>query len=326
MHQFVTTLLSLFCVLSFSAQAESQTSANNSQSTMSIEDAAAKKNKVDGDLDQEITNPKLRADSGSKSKWSMSSVFSYTGGAIASPFAADRPNLTGLPENQVESSLGGSLKTRYRSSKNSSFTVGVGMSVQTPFQGRINSDEKQINIGDPLIGYDYTFAKWGLQHSMDLTSSMATSNESLHVDEVASGAVAYSLMFASQSGFHFGLNSTAYYNAYANAPGENAFTRIKNGGNRVDSRTSWATTISPVVEYIFNDTISFRTLFAYFRWRHLYGDAHNWSMIRIQEYQSVGFGIAVTRDVYLYPNVQFLPLDARADYTNFGISSSINVF
>jgi hypothetical protein len=226
----------------------------------------------------------------------------------------------------VESSVSGSLKTRYRTSKNSSYTLGVGLGIQTPFEGRVNTSENQFDIGDPLIGYDYTFSKWGLQHSVDLTASIATSIESLHVDEVASGAIAYAFMMPFQNGFHLGLNTTSYYNSYSNNPGANAYTKITNGDNRVDSRTSWAATASPVVEYIFNDTFSFRTLFAYFRWRHLYGDAHNLSLIRIQEYQSVGFGVALTRDIYLYPNVQFLPLNVRSDYTNFGISSSINVF
>ncbi|MGZ3723569.1 MAG: hypothetical protein ACXVA9_11590 [Bdellovibrionales bacterium] len=328
MRQQVYVLCFLFLsAVSTASFAETSPAATaGSENKMSITDAAAKKNKVDGDIDNEITNPKLRADSGSKSKFSMSSVFSYTGGALSSPFAADRPNLAGLPENQVESSINGSLKTRYRSTKNSSYTLGVGLGVQTPFEGRVNNNENQINIGDPVVGYNYIFPALGLQHSMDFTGTYATSNESLRVDQTASVGFAYNMVKAFQSGLNLGLNATSYYNLYDNRPGATKFTAIKDGDNRVDSRTAWAATFSPVVEYHFNDQFSFRTLFAYARWRHLYGDRKNWSMIHSKEYQSVGVGIALNRDVYLYPNVQFLPLDIRSDYTNFGISSSINVF
>ncbi len=43
-----------------------------------------KANKVEGDLDQEISNLKLRAESGSKSKWSMSATANYRGGSVSS--------------------------------------------------------------------------------------------------------------------------------------------------------------------------------------------------------------------------------------------------
>ena len=85
-------------------------------------------------------------------------------------------------------------------------------------------------------------------------------------------------------------------------------------------------TALPTLEYYFNDTLSFRTLFGYFRWRHLYGDENNLRMLRLKEYQSVGIGIVVSRDIYLYPNVQFLPREVRSDYTNFGVSAAVNVF
>ncbi len=41
---------------------------------------------------------------------------------------------------------------------------------------------------------------------------------------------------------------------------------------------------------------------------------------------SFGVGYAVIRDVYLQPNVQFIPNDIRADRTNVALSANINVF
>lgn len=314
----------MFAVLN--AWAETPTAAPTNENTVKIQDVTGQKNKVEGDLDTEITNPKIRADSGSKSKFSMSTTMSYKGGAISRPFGVERPNLAGVPENQVDSSIDGSLKVRYRPSTHSSFTLGVGMGLKTPFQGDVNHDNSQVNIGDPLVGYNYTFAAGGLQHSMNLTGSAGTSQESLHVDQDASAAVDYTLMKAFQNGVHLGFSTSAWNNFYNTAPGKNTATMIRSSDHQVDSRTAWAMSFFPTLEYYLSDKVAVRTLFGYFRWRHLYGDSKTWSMTRMKEYHSVGLGLTVARDVYVYPNVQFLPLDIRSKYTNFGISTTINVF
>jgi hypothetical protein len=285
-------------------------------------------NKVDGDLDQEISNPKMRADSGSKSKFSGSSVMSYTGGSFSRPFGADRPNLSGVPENQVHTSIDGTLKLRYRTTKNFSIFTGVGLSLYTPFQGNVNSGSRQgqFDLGDPLLGFDYTFARWELQHSADLWATAATSVESLNVGQVASVATGYTLMKAYSFGLHVGLIANAWYNFYGNQPGANPTYAVSNDADVVDVRTLWEITLVPAVEYHFNSTFSLRTLFGYFRWRHLYGDLDDTSLRHLVSYQSFGVGIVVMRDVFLYPNVQVLPGNLSAQFTNVGISSSINVF
>jgi hypothetical protein len=41
---------------------------------------------------------------------------------------------------------------------------------------------------------------------------------------------------------------------------------------------------------------------------------------------STGIGFSITRDIFLYPNIQFNPEDIRADRTNLGLSANINLF
>ena len=79
--------------LAFAGQAfaQEQKKPAEGQTTIKIEDAADKKNKVDGDIDQEVTNARMRAESGSKSKFSLSSVLRYTGGPVVRPFGEERP-------------------------------------------------------------------------------------------------------------------------------------------------------------------------------------------------------------------------------------------
>ena len=296
------------------------------ESKIEIQDVSGKKNAVDGDLDKEITNAKLRADSGSKSKYSMSTSLNYRGGSISRPFGVERPNLLGLPETQVDTSVDATMKVRYRTTAHDSLSLGVSMGLKTPFQGDMNSDENQLNIGDPLIGYNRTFAAFGLQNSWNLLASFGTSDESRRVDQISSVATDYTFMKAFQNGFHVGVTSSIYYNFYDSAPGANKYTARFDAPHKHDRRTEWAFTIFPTVEYTLNDTFSIRTLFSYFRFNNLYGDDEQGRLLRLKEYQSLGVGIAASRDVYLYPNVQFLPLDMRWGFTNFGLSASMNMF
>ena len=65
--------------------------------TMKIEDAkpatATNKPAQGPDADEIITNKKMRAESGSKSKWSIGSALSYSGGTIETPLNEKRPEI-----------------------------------------------------------------------------------------------------------------------------------------------------------------------------------------------------------------------------------------
>lgn len=297
------------------------------QTTMKAEDAADKRNKVSGDIDQEITNAKLRAESGSKSKVSVSTTANYKGGSVSRPFGSERPDLSGLPDNQVDTSLDATVRGRYRPNKNSSFTAGVSLGMKTPFHGDINSNENQLNVGDPLLGYNRTFAAWGLQNSWNITNSIGTSDESKNVERIGSIGTDYTLLKKIDR-LSVGLTAGIWYDWYSSEAGQsdNRALRQRAGMQKVDKRVDWGATMTPTFEFALTDKLTLRALFAYFRWKHMYGDGENWRLLRIKEYNSVGVGIALIRDVYLYPNVQFLPRDAKLANTNVGLSATLNVF
>lgn len=326
-HKLLVSFLGLTVAIGTSAEATIvPLLAQNSKSTINVEDVSGKRNKVDGDIDNEITNPKLRTESGSKSRFSGSAAMTYRGGAVSRPFGTERPNLSVLPENQTDTSLDGTLKMRYRPSPNNSFTLGVGLGLRTPFQGDTNSNTNQLNVGDPILGYNYTWAGLGLQNSANIYASYGTSKESVRMDQVASFALDHSVMKPIVGRFQLGLTSYVYQSLYDNKPGENPPTAIPNHSSRVDMRTSLGISISPIAEYYITDTFGIRAMFSFFRWRHLYGDRDNWALQSVQEFISLGVAWTVMRDIYLYPNVQFLPDDIRSEFTNFGVTASINVF
>lgn len=317
--------------LSFTAYAQEQTASQTTEgeTKMKIEDAANKKNTVDGDIDQEITNARMRAESGSKSKFSLSTSVAYTGGAVSRPFGAERPNLAGTPDTQVNTSIDGTMSARYRWTKSDSLSLGVGFGLMTPFQGDINSESNQLNIYDPTVGYSRVGKVGVFQSIASVSVSGGTSQESQNIAKLGTAGASYNLLYSTSFGLTVGSSVAGSYTAYSNDPGD---LNSKAPGTRRpgyyggDSRTGWTVAVYPYAEYAFNDWISARTVFGYFNWRHLYGDDNQYRLLQTFVYQSVGVGLSVTRDVYLYPNIQFVPDNIRSDFTNVALSATINMF
>ncbi len=108
------TILTLALLLSPTVWSEEESTESNNQLTLK---EPILKNKTEGNIDDDVTNPRLRALSGSKSKWSMSLGLNYSGGTIADPFGRYRPDIYGNPENETFTSMGGSVSGRYRFDK-----------------------------------------------------------------------------------------------------------------------------------------------------------------------------------------------------------------
>ena len=90
----------------------------------------------------------------------------------------------------------------------------------------------------------------------------------------------------------------------------------------VEKETIWAT-LDQIAELLGRDkSVISRHLKNIFAAKELDKSA----VVASRPYQSMGIGMAVTRDIYLYPNVQFLPLDMRSDLTNVGMSANISFF
>ncbi|MFG1501320.1 hypothetical protein ABMA70_14020 [Halobacteriovorax sp. XZX-3] len=274
------------------------------------------------DIDEEITNARMRAESGSKSPLSMSLSLGYNGGSLDDPFGKERPNIYADPENETETSMSGSISGRYRLSKNDSITVGAGYSVLTPFH------HAKGDISNPYIGYSRVYTIAGIQTitSADLTFGTKDSYKNQNLDQIL-GVSQYMMKKFGDSGWTLGASVSAsfYFSGGLADSKYRADFQAKTGQPFLkDYQTEMAIGLYPQLEYVFNDTFSFRTVFGYFNYQKSRGkDA---KLLRAYEYQSVGVGISVTRDIYLYPNIQFLADDFDKDKTNFGFSATINLF
>ncbi|POB13406.1 hypothetical protein [Halobacteriovorax sp. DA5] len=267
------------------------------------------KSKKDGDIDSEITNARLRAQSGSKSDYSLSLSLGYNGGTLDDIFGEERPDIYGDPETETKTSFGGSFAGRYRFNKNDSMTVGAGFSVLNPW------GHSEGNVDNPYIGYSriYKIGDFQTSTSADITFGTAESYKAVDLKQVVSASHNMMKRFEGTNlTVGASVSLSAYF--YGSEP-EVAVSK--------EAMTELAVGFYPQLEYVFNDTFSFRTVFGYFNYQKSRGEDSK--LLRAYEYQSVGVGISVTRDIYVYPNIQFLADDLDADKTNFAISADINI-
>jgi len=121
-----------------------------SQSTVKIDDVNGSANKVAGeDVDETLTNAKLRAETGSKSRFSIATAFSYDGGSLNAPLAAKRPNVQGVTGATTVADLNGTINAKYNITQKDSLLVGGGLRWVTPLQGSQRSRHRVAAATNP---------------------------------------------------------------------------------------------------------------------------------------------------------------------------------
>jgi hypothetical protein len=274
------------------------------------------------DVDEIITNKKMRAESGSKSKWSIGSQLIYYGGTINSPFAASRPNLAGGAGNTAVTNIGGYLGVAYKITTTDRLSLNFGIRWITPFQKNLPSDYlgKRADIFDPQVLYNKMYKWWGVQSVLGVGPQLYTRSDQTAYG-YQGGATLYqnNVCELGHSGLSLGLYMQADYNIFD-----------KSDPKSLAHGADWDVDVSPFLEYVINDTLNIRTVFNWALWEHDRNASTALTLYKNQNVQSIGVGISVTRDIFLYPNIQFQPKDIThvfsANDTNVGIQANINVF
>lgn len=315
--QLLLSLVLAGSMVAGAAQAQEQQDQSANTSSVKVTDVQ-KADEKQGDIDNEITNAKMRAESGSKSQWSMSLDFAYAGGNLEDPLGKIRPNYSGEPSTNDITYLDGTIEGSYRINKNSRLGFGTGVSILTPLQ----STDKEITtsteaggateIATPYISYGYSGRVAGVQASASLSYSHYTAdyqiNDLKKFGSVGAGITA--LFEIPNSNWQPGISlSGASYIATEGVTGTK----------------DYEIGLYPFVEYAFNDMFSFRTVFRPATYYHLIGE-QDLTFGKSMYTQSVGLGIAVTRDLYLYPNMQFAPENLKPSLTNVGLNVTANIF
>ncbi|WP_415061631.1 hypothetical protein [Bdellovibrio sp.] len=327
--QVLMSLILAGSMVAVSAQAEEQAQNQNANtSTVKVSEVQKSEEKAE-DIDQEITNARMRSELGSKSQWSFKSSLGYSGGSLNKPFDSIRPNYRASATIETLAALSGNVGVNYRISKGGNLSAGTGIVVMDPFHGDITqstfqdprasrkgAEIKRTQVSTPYLDYSHGYRALDMQMISSVTYSHYTEEDqtdyynlmgNLSVNQTALADFGDSKW---QGGLSLSLDKELSKGAFADSAADNM-------------RYDYGVGLFPFAEYSFNDNYSFRTVFGYFQFAK-YEESSE--LIQMEPYQSMGIGISLTRDIYLYPNVQFTPKDIRSDRTNVALSANLNLF
>lgn len=330
MKTVLALLLASLCQSVAWAESQDTSLTDAVKSTASLEEVAPKE---EMNKDQ-ITNSRLAAEAGSMSKYSMRALLGYSGGSIAKPFDKERPNYRALPGAPLEeTSFGGSIGGAYRLDEESSLRFGVGVSMRTPFHNTLNEVRTNVrpdgspvfNVSTPSIEYNKTFRVGNVMLSPSVSYSHATDNWDTEVLGTQGwlGLGSDVIFEIEGSKWMPGFSVWATQSLYRDSSYTVLVPRAE-GGSKVASRSNLELGVYPYVEYQFNEKIAYRALFGLFNFNNYRGQNLP-DFTRDSNYISTGIGITPSRDIWIYPNLQFNPNNPRADMTNVGISTVINL-
>lgn len=285
---------------------------STSESKVKIEDVSGTSNKTPGeDVDQLITNKKMRAESGSKSRFSIASQFNYLGGTLEKPFAEDRPDISKAFANTPYSLLQGAISGKYNIDNQRSVMAGFGVRYLTPFSGVQNPGGykgDKIDADNPYLIGQYLYRFQGIQNQLQIQPMLFTDSDLVKAGYRSALTVSQASIYeVGTTGLSLGLYGYAQVLDY---------THVK------ADQSDFGFGIDPFMEYQLSDRYNLRTVFNIGNYDHM----RNGFLSLEPMVQSVGVGISVTRDIYLYPNVQFILNNIRMDQTNVALNTDINIF
>jgi len=299
------------------------------KSTMDNAPLGERQDAVKDEADAKITNRRFRAQNGSLSDFSVNLNVNYSAGSVNKPFAADRPNITGAADTVLSADASVGITGTYRLTKLDRINAGIGMYMLAPFHTTLDTENKtqeeefednqgNLQVNDPFISYTHLNKFFGVQTIFNVGYTRFT-NEAFTENRQMRDRVDASIntMYDTGNGFSFGLLVTGY---------RTFFDSFTNDGKDIRSaQLESSFGFLPQAEYVINDTFNLRTIVR----THWYDNVRSqssdeWRTRPIT--QSVGLGISVSRDIFLYPNIQFAYDNLQADNTNIGLSANINMF
>ncbi|WP_413558651.1 hypothetical protein [Bdellovibrio sp. HCB209] len=261
--------------------------------------------------DKDITDARLKADSGSLSRYSLKVSLSYSGPPVGDLGNPNQPN----PDGSIcacETSLGGSIGARYRFDSKSALSVGTGVNALTPFQG-----VKRYDVKNPFVSYDRNARVGDVQMRNGVSATYVTNQTYRDIGEYAGlGYDASFLYNIGTTGLGVGIDGS--FNYYL-------FDRGPDMANKKELTTGrYSLGFYPQVKYNFTD-----------KWNMYSSLALNFNNPRGTEDASVlwnrtlssrvGMGYAFTRDIYFAPYINYYPKSFTADSTTVNFSTTFSI-
>lgn len=261
-----------------------------------------------GDLDAEVSDAKLRADSGSKSRYSASLTLNYAGASARKPFDDVRPQI-GRTTTPQPVSVSGGFGARYRFNKNESLYFATG------YRKVLHGPDSEPDISNPSLTYNNTFAADQMQIGSSFTASVTTHEDEKKTGDVGTVSASISAIAPlNQSGLTGGVFGYVWYTHYR--PGFELFEKYQ---------IDYGASLGPMLTYRLNDKVNFYTQLKAATLTHVKAnDAFDMDDSEIT--QSVGIGLAPWRDFYLAPYASFYWNQFSARKTAVNLSATLNIF
>lgn len=292
-------------------------------STLTTAEAVPESDKTD----QLITNRNLRSLNGSLSTWSFASTWNYQGGDLNRPIGSSRPNVSGAQDVALVQNLSGTVGISYRLTELDRLTFGIGLQMASPFSddpdskftesGRreFNRTQGELDVSNPQLVYRRIMKPFGVQSILTGTSTYYTQ------DALVDRGLESKNELTLNSLYDFGGSKFSAGVALQGA----FFTHNKDAQALRAGQPGFEFYALPITEFEINELMNWRAVYRYYWYQQNRAQSSSeWTTL--DPTISTGIGFSITRDIFLYPNVQFNPEDVRADRTNLGLSANINLF
>ena len=272
-------------------------------------------------VDDLITNNNLRAYSGSKDRWSLASTFNYNGGTIQTPLSEERPNIANASSTTTKADLDGSISAKFNIGVKHSLLAGVGVRWIAPLSknGPSNYSGTIYDVMNPYLEYQFIYKWLGVQSVLQVAGLQWTQADQTILGYAQQASVDQENAYEIGGGVSVGASTYFQYQW---------FNKTGPGGGVDDVTTAqsqYSLSLSPILEYQFTEKLNLRTIVGLWTYEHYVSEHNSNAYIRDTVTASFGLGVSVTRDIFLYPNIQFVPDNIIPAQTNVGLTATINL-
>ncbi|WP_413575852.1 hypothetical protein ACLVWU_15860 [Bdellovibrio sp. HCB290] len=261
--------------------------------------------------DKDITDARMKAESGSLSRYSLKASLSYSGPPVGDLSNPNQPN----PDGSIcacETALGGSLSARYRFDSKSALSVGTGVNALTPFQG-----VKRYDVRNPYLGVDRSSRIGDYQMRNGVKGTYVTNQTFRDIGEYAAFGYDTSVIYNfGTSGFAAGVDASFDYYFFDRGPDVKSKNEMKTG--------RYSLGFFPQVKYNFSDKLSMYSSVAigFNNPRGTEDAAVLWNRTLSSR---LGLGYAIRRDIFFAPFLNFYPTTLTADSTTVNFATTFSI-
>ncbi|MGZ3772257.1 MAG: hypothetical protein ACXVCY_00185 [Pseudobdellovibrionaceae bacterium] len=265
--------------------------------------------------ESDVTSPRLKAEAGSLSQYSIKTSLIYLGPGISDWSGRDRPN----PDHQVgafATSLGGAISGRYRLTGHSALSFGTGINALHPMNGFDRLDTRT-----PFLGYDFTKRLSDFQTRLSLESFKTTIPENLDVAQTGGFTFGSSFVYdVGYSKISLGLDTKLTYYVYGRDYIPPKDKKHPNDGNAV----TYSLGVTPSFTYNFSDKLNMSTSFP-LSYQNLRRAKDSTILKTMQLIQNIGLTYSFSRDVIISPFINFYPNNFVAETTTLNVATIFSV-